>query len=56
MSHPINDSIYDYVVTEISSMSLDEFQNKCEEYKINTSCIDDLANNLMMHILKEKFQ
>jgi hypothetical protein len=55
MSHPVNDTIYDAVVDHISGMTLDEFQNQCEEYKLNTSCIDELANNLMQHLIEEKF-
>lgn len=54
MSHPVNDTIYDQIVDHISGMTLDEFQNQCEEHKLNTSCIDELANNLMQHLLESE--
>ena len=56
MSHPVNDTIYDQIVDHISGMTLDEFQNQFEEHKLNTSCIDELANNLMQHLIEEKFK
>ena len=53
MSHPVNDQILDDIANEVSSMTVDEFQNAVDKYGISgQTVIDEIVEN----VIKAKFE
>ena len=55
MSHHINDQIKEAILEEVESMTVGEFQNAIDKYRIvGTRRVDDMVNNLVEHLFEQR--
>ena len=48
MSHPVNDTLKEDIMEEVTSMSVDEFMNAIQEYNISgLTILDEMVDNLI---------
>ena len=55
MSHPVNDQIKETILDEVESMSISEFQNAVDEFKISgNTVVDEMVENLVDYLFEQR--
>ena len=55
MSHHINDQIKEAILEEVESMTVGEFQNAIDKFRIvGNTAVDEMVNNLVEHLFEQK--
>ena len=55
MSHPVNDEIKESILDEVESMTISEFQNAVDKFKISgQTVVDEMVENLVEAIFEQR--
>lgn len=54
MSNQYHEALLETTMSRVTAMSLDDFQNKCEEYKIDCAIIDEMAAELTHKLVEDR--
>ena len=55
MSHHINDQIKEAILEEVESMTVGEFQNAIDKFRIvGNTAVDEMVNNLVEHLFEQR--
>ena len=55
MSHHINDQIKEAILEEVESMTVGEFQNAIDKFRIvGNTAIGEMVNNLVEHLFEQR--
>lgn len=55
MSHPVNDQIKETILNEVESMTISDFQNAVDEFKISgNTVIDEMVENLVDYLFEQR--
>ena len=55
MSHAVNDQIKEAILEEVESMTVGEFQNAIDKFRIvGTRRVDEMVNNLVEHLFEQR--
>ena len=54
MSHPVNNQIKETILDEVESMTIHDFQNAVDEFKISgNTVIDEMVENLVEYLFEQ---
>ena len=55
MSHAVNDQIKEAILEEVESMTVGEFQNAIDKFRIvGNTAVDEMVNNLVEHLFEQR--
>ena len=55
MSHRVNDQIREAILEEVESMTVSEFQNAVDEFKISgLTTVDEMVYELVNHLFQQR--
>ena len=55
MSHRVNDQIREAILEEVESMTVSEFQNAVDEFKISgLTTVDEMVDELVNHLFEQR--
>jgi|TARA_B100001287_G_scaffold162763_1_gene136783 hypothetical protein len=55
MSHRVNDQIREAILEEVESMTVSEFQNAVDEFKISgLTTVDEMVYELVNHLFEQR--
>ena len=55
MSHAVNDQIKEAILEEVETMTVGEFQNAIDKFRIvGNTAVDEMVNNLVEHLFEQR--